>query len=219
MPYLKKHILINIAFFFILSIIFSSCNKNEKSKIIIQAKTKEEIRQDSIRNQEELIVFGNIKFGMNLADFEISKKEFEEKCRGEFGVKFIGDYQFYSIYGYFHDEKLYYVEIKGKPLSYKSYERFMPLQYEALISILKNKYGTPYPENRLPEWHLLSEGKQYYLAEWYNLGDKKINMFIECKELDYRLNIEIYKPSITEIIHNEREAEKKNAIKKGVEVL
>lgn len=207
----------------ILVLFFSSCgnhvnNKNLDLSKIEVIKSLDEIRLDSINKLEELKVLGSITFGMNRDEFEKSKAEFEEKCKTDRG-KYIGDYRYSYISGYFYNEKLYYVEVIGQRIGYESYERTMTLQYEALLNVLKNKYGSPYPENKLPPWHLMSEGKQYYLVEWYNLGDKKINMMVDCKGQDYTLNIEIYKPSINEIINIEREAEKKSSIKKGVDLL
>jgi len=177
--------------------------------------SKEEIRLDSIKKQEELTVFGPIRFGMNKDEFEKSKSEFEEKCKD----RKIGDYEFCNINGHFYNEKLYFIEIRGFPIGYKVYDNNMKIQYEALFNVLNNKYGYPIGNRGLPEWHTIFEGDSYVCTSWL-IGDKRIRMVIEEYKNDkYTLNLQVYQPSISELINKEVEVKKQNAIKKGVDVL
>lgn len=212
--------------FAIVGIIFSSCgNITTKKPVEINiVKTKDEIRQDSIKKQEELIVFGSIRFGMSNPEFEKSKNEFMEKCKVYYGTcngcyqRKIGDYEFLRIYGYFYKEKLYYVEISGMPIGYEVYDNNMKIEYDGLFNVLKNKYGNPTSDIGFPSWTSVSDGKPYGSVLWL-LGDKTIIMSMECKDNSYKLNLIIHQPSISELIEKEHEIKKQNAIKKGVDVL
>lgn len=220
--YLSFHLFLIV----IVTSFLSSCG-NMATKKQIDAniiKTKDENRQDSIKKQEELIVFGSMRFGMNLLEFQNSKVDFIEKCKDYhdndkkyYDLK-IGDYTFRYIDGYFYKEKLYYVKISGKSIGYKVYDNNMKIEYDGLFNVLKNKYGNPTSDIGFPSWASISDGERSGTADWF-IGDKTIIMSMECKDNSYMLNLIVHQPSISKLIEEEEDVKKQNAIKKGVDVL
>lgn len=216
--YLPSHLFLIVI---VTSFLFSCGNMASKKPV---EKTKDEIRLDSIKKQEEMIVLGSMRFGMNLLEFQNSKVDFIEKCKDyhdnnkEYYDLKIGDYTFRDIDGYFYKEKLYYVIIRGKSIGYKVYDNNMKIEYDGLFNILKNKYGYPTDNLGFPSWASISDGERSGTSVWL-MGDKTIIMSMECKDNSYTLNLIIHQPSISQLIGEEEDVKKQNAIKKGVDVL
>ncbi|MGE0021645.1 MAG: hypothetical protein AB7S72_18395 [Draconibacterium sp.] len=167
---------------------------------------------------------------MNLKDFEKKKDELIDSCKildFQFGdTKYyeykIGDYKFTTIYGYFHEEKLYSVQIRGEHMEYTSYDELMTGQSIALYKILKTKYGMPNQNYAIPDWYTLNHGDSNCLAFW-KMGDKIVEMRIEKFRTNYYLNLEIFQSSISSKLEDEKRErkikEEKEKVQKATEIL
>ena len=237
-----------------IGLIFSSCGNIatkkpvENSITVSKEMSKDEIRQDSINKKEEMIVFGNIRFGMNEKEFEQSKNEFIKKCtvyldENKKHSQFrIGDYWFRDITGEFYNEKLHSVTIEGYSESYtirheEYFDHNMRIDYNALKSVLQKKYGKPEKESDFYSLDILdveslNRGNIHELENWH-IGDKIIQMNIvkySSKDNSFRLNLTVYQESMiklaqedeerkAKIIKENEEQKRQEIIKKGVDVL
>ena len=130
------------------------------------------IEIDSVAIKDSLLKAKIVKAEGNRAigniDFYISETEFK-KQKGIFikplvktvdvgsGGSYtdgynIGEYNFSTLNGIFYNDSLFNVHISGGYIKYDNYDNRMPKQYNALISIFKEKYGTPNVLNGLPAW-------------------------------------------------------------------
>lgn len=127
----------------------------------------------------------------------------------------IGDYGFNSMYGLFNNDSLYFIELKGCIIEYGDYNIGMTGQYEALLSLLKTKYGTPTTDFGFPSWTEIEKGYFRRCAVW-NIGNKIIETRISCQGVDYTLNLAVFKPDIQNIVEQDAKEKAKTATKKGV---
>jgi len=226
-------------------LIIQSCGISEQKKAAMQKHEKEkatrdslelvwEIQQekekaikDSITTVEQNIAIGTILFNITEKEFNKKKKEFKKKCKlpeYEFykGLTIftykIGEYGFSDLYGWFYNDSLYKIRVRGPVVDYNDYDRVMPDQYKALTNLLKEKYGVPSTNYGLPEWTDLDKG-YFRRCDIWVIGTKKIEVRISCKGVHYFLNLDIFKPEVEKRIQLEKEMKEKESTKKAVDIL
>lgn len=188
---------------------------------------REQAIKDSITSIEQDKAIGEILFGIPEKEFKKQKEKFINKCqlpKYEFYKSLtiiynkLGEYGFNSIYGWFHNDSLYSVELTGCSIEYDEYDRVMPDQYDALMSVLKNKYGEPTFNHGLPKWTSLEKGYFRRCAIW-EIGNKTIEARVSCEGVRYTLNMAIFKPKIEERIRTEKQEKEKQSAKKATDLL
>jgi len=188
---------------------------------------KENAIKDSITMVEQDIAIGTISFNIPEKDFNKGKAEFLKKCKlaeyefykGStiFTYK-LGEYGFSYLYGWFHNDSLYNIELKGPFVEYNDYDRVMPDQYRALKNLLTQKYGEPSASFGLPKWTDLDKGYFKRCNVW-EIGNKKIEIRISCAGVKYYLNLVVFKPHVEKRIKLEKQFEEKESTKKAVDIL
>lgn len=221
------------------------CGNNEQRKAETQRQEKEKITRDSLELIQKIqiekakaikdsialveqdIAIGTISFNISEKEFNKRKAEFLRKCKlpeYEFykGLTIftykIGEYGFSDLYGWFHNDSLYNIRLRGPIVEYDEYERVMPDQYEALTNLLIEKYGEPTTKYGLPKWNDLDKG-YFRRCDIWEIGNKKIEIRISCEGVKYYLNLEVFKPEVERRIQLEKELKEKESTKKGVDIL
>jgi hypothetical protein len=221
--------------YMIFILILLSCGENEKklhdetnsqdSATITALKyaEQERMKKDSIINEEQDKAIGNIPFYISKEQFNEEKGVFMNKCKlpkYEFYKNAtiienkIGGYGFNSIDGWFYKDSLYSVELHGCFIDYDKYDIVMPDQYNALMDLLKSKYGLPVIDNGFPSWTSIEKGYYRTCAIW-EIGDKTIEARISCAGTDYTLNLCVFKPAIEILINKEGADKAKDEAEKG----
>ncbi|WP_064968047.1 hypothetical protein [Tenacibaculum ovolyticum] len=186
-------------------------------------------REDSIIAIEQNKVIGDIFFGISLEEYKKKKKQFIKKTkntdrgstdRGSKGLhkQNIGDYEFNDIYGGFHNEKLYRVDIQGNEIHYDYYNIKMQRQVEAIKRPYIEKYGEPNIQYKIPKRHRINKGYTYLVSSWV-VGSKKIELRIEPDGNYNRLLVKIFQPTIANQIKQDEEMKKNEEIKKAKDIL
>ncbi|PKH50837.1 hypothetical protein CXF68_09125 [Tenacibaculum sp. Bg11-29] len=181
-------------------------------------------REDSIIAIEQNKVIGDIFFGTSLEEYKKKKKLFIKKTkntgRGSNGLhkQNIGDYEFNDIYGGFHNEKLYRIDVLGNGIHYDNYNIEMPKQVEAIKLPYIEKYGKPNIYNEIPKWHRINKGYTYLISSW-TVGSKKIELRIEPDGNYNRLLVKIFQPTIANQIKQDEEIKRNEEIKKAKNLL
>lgn len=182
---------------------------------------------DSLTIIEQNKAIGEINFYISEKQFNKSKAAFIKKCKlpeyefyknaTVFDNK-IGGYGFNSIDGWFHNDSLYYIELRGGIIEYDDYDIVMFDQYDALMEVLRSKYGQPVMNNGLPRWSAIDKGYFKRCAIW-NIGDKVVEARVVCNGTDYTLNLAVFKPVVEAVIIEEGKEKAKEETKKGADVL
>lgn len=184
-------------------------------------------QRDSILKVEEKKAISNILFGISEKEFEKQQKIFLKKSEkvdfiGDDGEKFydyfIGNYEFISIDPLLYQKKLYGIEIKGEFIKYENYNSEMPVQKEALVEVLTEKFGAPEFVYPLKAWHTIEKDERYESARW-RIGKKIINTYISNRGLYYTYDMSIFLPEINGRIIDEQRAKEKIEKQKGVDNL
>jgi hypothetical protein len=226
-------------------LIMQGCGMSEQKKAAIQKQEKEKAtrdsielaikilnerekaRKDSITSIEQNIAIGPILFNITEKAFNKKKDEFLQKCRlpdYEFykGLTIftykIGEYGFGDLYGWFHNDSLYNIQLRGPIVDYDDYDRVMPDQYKALTSLLKGKFGEPSTSYGLPNWTDLDKG-YFRRCDIWEIGTKQIEVQIACEGVKYYLNLEVFKPEVERRIQQEKEIKEKESTKQAVDLL
>jgi hypothetical protein len=184
-------------------------------------------RKDNIITVEQNKVIGDVVFGISFEEFQKRKKQFMEKTKnvdwvGSSGHKFykqnIGDYDFIDVYGGFHNEKLYMVDVEGDLIHYDKYDVEMPRQVEAIQLPYIEKYGEPNIHFEIPKWHTMDKGYTYLVSSWV-VGTKKIELRIKPDGSYNRLLVRIFQPKVVEQIKQEKEIKRNEEVKKTKDIL
>lgn len=179
---------------------------------------------DSIINVEQKKVIDNIYFGASEKITKLNISTFIKQCEIKKGRPYmdhyIGDYQFneFGIDGYYHQDKLYRLNIKGHPISYENYNTELKSQIENLNDVLKSKYGNSTNSSPLLESSEMNNEFTYLLYQWI-IGKKIIEIRLEPNKTFYYINLEIYQPEIEKQLIKERKNKNKDSNSKGGEIL
>lgn len=193
----------------------------------LKKQEQEKLQKDSITMVEQDKAIGDILFYISEKQFNKDRDIFIKKCKlpkYEFYQNAaiidhkIGGYGFNSLAGWFYQDSLYGVELRGCIIDYDEYDRVMPDQYNALIALLKSKYGEPNTDNGLPTWTSIDKGYFRRCAVW-EIGDKKIEARMSCNGTTYTLNLASFKPAVEEKVRQEEENKSKDETEKGAKVL
>jgi hypothetical protein len=185
------------------------------------------LQRDSIEKAEQDKAIGDIGFYISEKQFNKEKEAFIKKCKlpkYEFYKNAtiidnkIGGYGFNSVDGWFYKDSLYSIELRGCLIDYDEYNIVMPDQYNALMELLKSKYGQPKTDNGFPSWTSIEKGYFRRCAAW-EIGDKTIEARISCDGTQYTLNLAVFKPAIGDVVTKEADEKLKEETKKGSSVL
>ena len=130
----------------------------------------------------------------------------------------IGDYEFTSMWGAYHNDKLYFVKIKSELIKYEEYDIKMKATFEAIYKIYLNKFGKPDEFTGIPAWNTTDKGYSYEVVNW-TIGIKKVVFEVEDWGTYYSLNIIIYLPEISRQVNIENAEKEKESVQEGVELL
>lgn len=219
---------------------FLSCNGTEKKELhprviairdsldaVRRVEESEKPAKDSLAKLEQDKAIGEIMFGISEKQFNQDKSKFLEKCKVPKSERYsstivtdyrLGDYGFNSLDGWFNDDSLYRVRLSGGAIKYNNYERLMPEQHEALLTVLKGKYLSPTKNYGLPNRITIKEGFVYHSAIW-EVGSKEIQTGISGGSAEYYLNLIIVEPAIEKKVKAEEERKEQESAKKGTEIL
>lgn len=196
-------------------------NKQTPLENVDSVALKDVAFKSKLIQEEGIKAIGNIDFYISKEEFDKQQKIFKEPLYhtniNDNGY-FLGEYNFINIDGNFLNDSLLNVHFWGNTITYDEYAAKMPNQYEALFSILNTKYGLPEYKKELPEWMQISNKDAKILAEW-NLGFKKILVWVVCIGSNYRLDFAYYVP---EMATRKNAMEKEESIKinqKAAEIL
>lgn len=165
---------------------------------------KDSLLKTNIANTEGNRAIGNIDFYISETEFKKQKEIFLKPLvhiinvgsAGSYTDGYnIGEYNFSTINGKFYNDSLFNVHISGDYIKYDNYDNKMPKQYNALISIFKEKYGVPNVLNDLPAWSNIAKNDARIIAEWH-LGFKSILVWVACHGVYYDLNFAYYIPAM-----------------------
>lgn len=198
----------------------NSATSNNEVKVDSIA-LKDSIFKETLINNEGNKAIGNIDFFISKEEFNKQQKLFKETLYHtniyDNGY-FLGEYNFTNIDGSFLNDSLLNVHFWGNSIQYDEYAVEMPKQYAALITILNTKYGLPEYINDLPEWSQISNKDVRMLAEW-NLGFKRLLVWVVSIGAKYRLDFAYYVPEMTTRKNQIEDEEKTKSNLKAAEIL
>jgi hypothetical protein len=201
--------------------------QDSATQAALKKQEQERLQNDSITKVEQDKAIGDIRFYISEKQFNKDKEAFIKKCKlpkYEFYKNAtiidnkIGGYGFNSVNGWFYKDSLYSVELTGCLIDYDEYDIVMPDQYNALIELLKSKYGQPKTDNGFPSWTSIEKGYFRRCAVW-EIGDKVIEARISCGGTNYTLNLAVLKPAIENLVKKEADKKADEETKKGSSVL
>ena len=204
--------LIHVVFYLL---IFQSCKDRDQTPEITTAAPKLKV-PDSIVATEQYKAIGEIKFGISEKQFNKQKEEFEKQTEVETypgsGImnNMIGKYRYYWLSGFFENDKLYKVMLRGKVIEYSEYDKDIKEQFESLYYNLKTKYGEATSYLGLPSWSRINDQRVINCASW-KIGIRTIEMTITRRGTNYNLDFLSFKTAIEDSINN-AEYQKKRAI-------
>lgn len=243
---MRKYVL----FWGIILFILQSCGLNEKKRIeekkrrdSLEIVVAEYIRKLELEPIEEKIALGDIMFGISESVFNEKRVSFESKCKlskpeiyttknyklehisHELNYK-LGEYGFTGIDGWFCKDSLYTVILYGFAIDNDDYDILMQNQYNALFSVLLEKYGKPLINNGFPSLNSIEIGYAGYytkpLCIW-KIGKKKIEIHILRGNTWQELNLFVYLPEILKKVnqqyHQEQQKKELETAKKGADIL
>lgn len=173
------------------------------------------IKRDSTIVIEEKIAFGDIKFGINEKQFAVEKDKYlkstERKIWKDSDVTAhrIGDYAIWNVDGFFENDSLYMVEIRGNPIDWTDYAPKAQDQFNSIMEVLTTRYGSPHKRESFPNWTQIDDGYHFAVTSWV-FGKKRIELRVANSRNDYQINIASFLPDVRQKI---KERDKANAIK------
>jgi hypothetical protein len=176
-----------------------SINKLQSELEVSKKKDK-----DSTILIEQSKVIGTISFGMqkNIVDEKI--QEFRKENRRPYKIMdktfyndFIGEYEYFQMYGIYDDEKLYELRIKGDLTNWENYDRDVPKQLNYISNVIMQKYGEPDLSFELEERFRLQKGYTYLLRKWV-VGKKIIEVRLSDTVRSYPIDVYIYLNDVRE---------------------
>ncbi|GAA4299649.1 hypothetical protein [Nibribacter koreensis] len=232
-----RKLLLPITFGFICLSCGSSSNRTEideelkasvdSIRVEREAEQRNQARLDSISKTEEHLAIKGIEFGISEAEFNkkksaflkplrLNKREAQYESIPEYRL---GTYRFDNLSGTFHKNKLYRIDLRGELVHYNDYDHSMPTEFNALSSLLTEKYGKPFIENPLPEWHTIKDGYGKTIQSWL-IGDKYISIgLFNTGGGYYTLNFTAIQSSASDRIIQENTAKSEALKKKDANVL
>lgn len=222
----------------LLAITVLSCKKeysNEESEILKQSVIKLDRQIDSLKNINKTLpdsiidieqkkAIDNIYFGASEKITKTNIKIFVKKCEIKkerpFPDYYLGNYQFneFRVDGYYNQDKLYKLTIKGHPISYEKYETKLKSQIEDLNNVINSKFGKSTNSFPLPESFEMNDEFTYLLYQW-KIGEKTIEIRLEPNKTFYYVNLEIYQPKIEDQLINEKKNKNKDINSKSGKIL
>jgi len=226
---MKKYLFMLIS----IAIFMQSCGITQKQKeqatqdSLAIVLNKRHAMIDSIAKIEQNIAIGNIKFGISKKEFNNEIMKFLDKCelpntefymrKTMFSYK-LGEYGFRDLNYQFYHDNLYKINFKGGRVESNDYDDVMPVQFDILFKMLKEKYSEPSLYKGLPNWNDLHKNDSELCATW-SIGSKQISIFIACKGTEYSLDLCIYKPSVEAVIDKENRDKQNQSIKDAAKIL
>lgn len=201
--------------------------QDSASQAELKKQEQDRLQKDSTTKAEQDKAIGDIRFYISEKQFNKDKEVFIKKCKlpkYEFYKNAtiidykIGGYGFNSVDGWFYKDSLYSIELTGCLIDYDEYDIVMPDQYNALMELLKSKYGQPKTDNGFPSWTSIDKGYFRRCAVW-KIGDKVIEARISCSGTNYTLNLAVLKPAIEDLVKMEADKKAEEETKKGSSVL
>jgi hypothetical protein len=201
--------------------------QDSATQAVLKKQEQDRLQKDSITKAEQDKAIGDIRFYISEKQFNKDKEAFIKKCKlpkYEFYKNAtiidnkIGGYGFNSVDGWFYKDSLYSIELTGCLIDYDEYDIIMPDQYNALMELLKSKYGQPKTDNGFPSWTSIDKGYFRRCAVW-EIGDKVIEARISCGGTYYTLNLAVLKPAIEDLVKKEADKKADEETKKGSSVL
>lgn len=155
----------------------------QKAKI---AKEKQ-ILLDSVNKEREKVAIGDINFCINQYNYKIKEKKFLKNCQQENGYYYLGSFRF-NMKGVFNsNDSLYCIILEGSGVSITG--------YNALFSLLKEKYSSPNVNYGLPDldiknqfmwdnfrydiYRRYGDNSHYTTCAKWILGKKRIEIIIK----------------------------------------
>ncbi len=206
-------------FIFLTTIMSMACNDNKtitsKSTITDAIKPEEPSKySDSLILSEQEKTIGDIKFGMTEKKVKLLIDKFKDETKKPDGILgkpyydyFIGNYEYSQINDFYHNKKLYRLEINGEIILWDNYNLEIVDKINSITEVLKQKFGEPDISHPIPERYQMENGFTYLVRAW-NIGQKRIEIRIEDNSTSYFTSVIIYFPAIEKVI------EVSNSIKK-----
>lgn len=209
-------------FLLFIIVFLSACNSDNVTKSgdipVIEDSSK---YPDSLILSEQDKVIGNIKFRMSkmkvktlIEDFKNETKKPDKLLGKPYYDYFIGNYEYFQINDYYHNEELYKLEIRGDIILWEDYNSEITDKINSISEVLIDKFGQPETQYPIPEMSRMQKGYTYLIKAW-EIGRKKIEVRIDDNGTSYFTSVLIYQPEIEYEIKNEAVA-KKDSISKAV---
>lgn len=194
--------------------------EKQKRDLIIkkQLLNKKNIK-DSLVKIEESKAFANIKFGIKEKEFEKEVEKFYEETaiKDYFSYRHLGKYIFSGAKGYYYENALYFVEVTGKYIKYDLFDYEAPDQFDSLIQLLADKYGTPQFNYGLKSWVKYDDNQQYPVTGW-TIGNKQINVVISGHQTYYTIDLNVFQIDINHQIGEEKKQNDRESQEKALKV-
>ncbi len=203
---------------------------NEKLKIdsINRLKSDKEVfeqrKKDSLILIEQNKVIGTISFGLTKMETDKKIQEFRKENRRPHKIMdktfyddFIGEYEYFQMYGMYDEEKLYELRIKGDLTNWENYDQEVPKQLKYISDVISQKYGVPDLSLELQERYKLQKGYTYLLRKWM-VGKKTIEIRLSDTGRSYPIDVYIYLGSVREKLSKRKKEKEKLSTEKAKNV-
>jgi hypothetical protein len=165
---------------------------------------RDSLRKVALIREEEDKVLGDLRFLISREEYYRNTEKYfapfsypEEKDSYRSNRYHIGNYEFFTNYYLFFEDKLYYIQLLGDHVSYNNYDYEILRNYKSIYDVFRAKYGTPDVEIAIPAPYEMKTDHSYRIAEW-RIGRKTVQIGVVDKATYYRIDVFIFRSDIVE---------------------
>ncbi|MEJ7826882.1 MAG: hypothetical protein WKF91_01755 [Segetibacter sp.] len=210
----------------LLTLALLSCNTNDTTKnnsstsLSDTASTQLKKKySDSLIKNEENKALGDINFGMSekevkklIDKFKDNNKRPHKILDEVFYDYFIGNFEFSTIWDFYHNKKLYQLTVLGDLIMWDNYSKEVSDKISSISNVLSQKFGEPDEEKPIPQSYQMEKGFTYLIKAW-NIGKKRIEVRIEDNGTSYSPQAIIFDKTIQELINRQEQAKQDSITK------
>ena len=176
--------------------------------------------------QDENKVIDSIQFGNSQKEFKLKFEKFITKNKRKKSSilidnePYIGNYKFTEccFVDLYDDNKLYYLQLRGYPISWENYNTEIEQQINYLKEVIIQQYGNPTKSFEIKNRIDVEKGFTYLVSSW-SIQTKRIEIRISTIGTSYSVDLFIYKSDVYEKIEAEEKVETEEATNKAKNTL
>lgn len=209
----------NVLFLLCLAALITGCGNNAKKNKVAEESTV----TDSISSIEESKAIGNINFFISEKEFAKQKEIFLASCHNpksdeEYSAALpyiLGGYEFVRMDQAFSNDSLMYISLIGLVYS-TNYATDLAVRHDAVLSLLKGKYGEPTLNAGMPTERQLYGNQSFPCCNW-KLGNKQIIVEAKYESNLYFVNLTSVRMDMVDKINKQKERQLNEATKTDIE--